>query len=200
MTSYFVRLTPEALENARQKVRDRYLPPVSLSHTEIEAARLRIAGVPLPTAQPRADLKALCLMMVDLINQDRRVHSEESHRARPVAWHEGAARVAQAHSEDMLRRKFMAHINLEGLGPAERLLAGGIRFGWCGENLAGSAMRDHYTGYPTVEAAERALMDEPPNEPNHRSNILNHNFTHVGIGIAVNPDRTLIITQDFIGL
>lgn len=40
-------------------------------------------------------------------------------------------------------------------------------------------------------------MNEPKFQHNHRGNILNPNYTHVGIGIVKAPDGYLYITQDF---
>ena len=56
-----------------------------------------------------------------------------------------------------------------------------------GENLAGA---------PTVERAHSGLM----NSPGHRANILNPNFTHVGIGIVDGGPYGKMYTQTFIGI
>jgi uncharacterized protein YkwD len=49
-----------------------------------------------------------------------------------------------------------------------------------------------------VVQAETLFMNEPKFERNHRGNILNPNYTHVGIGIARGPDGSLYITQEFV--
>ena len=40
-------------------------------------------------------------------------------------------------------------------------------------------------------------MDEPKFEHNHRSNILDKGFTHVGVGIVKGPDGLLYVTEEF---
>ena len=128
MAGYFLRLTPEELAKAREKLRRRRLPPVILSPSEIQSARLRVKGLGPRIPAPSHELRAIRMKMLELINHDRREYPEESRQAHPLVWHEGVAHVTQEHSEDMLRRKFMAHENPEGLGPGDRLLAAGIRF------------------------------------------------------------------------
>ena len=43
-----------------------------------------------------------------------------------------------------------------------------------------------------------AFMNQPRSLTNHRGNILNPVWTHVGIGIAHNPAGSLVATQNFI--
>lgn len=61
-----------------------------------------------------------------------------------------------------------------------------ISYRTAGENLAGA---------PTAEAAHKGLM----NSPGHRANILNSNFTEIGIGMAKGSQYGIIFTQQFIG-
>jgi len=153
---------------------------------------------------PPDELRALERRMLDLINADRAAHFEESGGAGPLEWDDTVAAVARAHSEDMVAQRYIGHVNRAGLGPQDRLRQAGIWFLACGENIAGTptmrvyaghpAIEQVYTGYPTIEAAEEGLM----NSPDHRKNILNRWFTHVGVGIARNPDGTFVITQNFI--
>ena len=41
-------------------------------------------------------------------------------------------------------------------------------------------------------------MNQPRRLTNHRANILNPVWTHVGIGVAYAPEGQLIVTQNFI--
>jgi hypothetical protein len=45
--------------------------------------------------------------------------------------------------------------------------------------------------------AEDAMMSEPPNQQNHRSNILNPNHACCGIGIARGKNGALYSVQEF---
>lgn len=155
--------------------------------------------------QPFLDLDEMARGMLGIINQDRADQEPEDRKLRPLHWHDGLARVARAHSEDMIAKHYMGHTNQEGLGPADRVARAGIRYWICGENIAGSPTIQGnsndpqrevvYTGYPSVKQAETGLM----NSPHHRDNLLHPDFTHVGVGIACNPDGTLVITQNFLG-
>jgi uncharacterized protein YkwD len=41
-------------------------------------------------------------------------------------------------------------------------------------------------------------MSQPRSLTNHRGNLLNPIWTHVGIGVAYNPDGALVVTENFI--
>lgn len=105
------------------------------------------------------------------------VSSMNSHRESvecgALAWHEGTADVAQAHSQDMVDRDFFAHTNPDGVNPFQRLSNGGVEWnGSAGENIA-----------LTSGGAESALSLWL-NSPGHRSNIENCGYTHHGVGLV----------------
>ena len=136
--------------------------------------------------EPTADEARL----LALINAARATPGHECPGAGPLTWHVGAARVARAHSRDMLARGFFAHDNPDGEGPADRLRRGGVGYRNCAENLA---------LHPSMESAHHAFMGEPPGQPNHRANVLNPAFSQVGIGIIRRPDGMLLITENYVG-
>jgi uncharacterized protein YkwD len=77
---------------------------------------------------------------------------------------------ANAHSRDMARRRFCAHVNPDGVTPEERMRAAGYpRPG--GENVA--------QGQPNPHAVMTAWMKSP----GHRANILNPDFATIGVGV-----------------
>lgn len=92
--------------------------------------------------------------------------------------------VARAHSTDMFRRGYFAHLDPDGQSPFDRMRAGGVRFRAAGENLALA---------PTIEVAHTGLM----NSPGHRENILNPAFGRIGIGVADGKLHGKMITQAF---
>jgi uncharacterized protein YkwD len=59
------------------------------------------------------------------------------------------------------------------------------------------AVGENIALYGSVAGAEAAFMNEPRFTKNHRANILDPNFTEVGIGIVQAPNGSLYITQDF---
>jgi uncharacterized protein YkwD len=130
-------------------------------------------------------------LMLDLVNRDRADPantSETKGRAFPLRWNDRLAEVAREHSLDMLNQGYFAHQDLQGRSVAGRVDAAGMQWQAVGENIA---------IYTTVARAEAAFMNEPRFTQNHRANILNTNFTEVGIGIVQGPDGRLYITQDF---
>lgn len=104
--------------------------------------------------------------LVDLVNRYRR-----SKGLVTLAWSERVARVAQAHSEDMVRRDYFSHKSPDGKTPGARLLAAGIRYEAAAENIA--------EGQETAEEVFRSWM----NSPGHRKNLENPTSTHHGIGL-----------------
>jgi uncharacterized protein YkwD len=139
-------------------------------------------------ARPAQELEVLAL---DLINRDRGAQDclqETKGLARPLQWDARLAAVARAHSEEMARNGYFSHESLDGKAPSERFSIAGIPWRAMGENIAKAA---------DVVQAEANFMNEPKFVPNHRKNILNVDFTHVGIGIARSPDGMIYLTQDF---
>lgn len=121
--------------------------------------------------------------MFALLNRDR-----SSAGAPPLRWNAKLAAVAQAHSRDMLRRDYFAHIGPNGKSVGERLVAAGIDWQAVGENIAIA---------PTISQAEADFMSEPRHQQNHRWNILNSGYTEVGVGIVEDANGEFYITQDF---
>jgi uncharacterized protein YkwD/uncharacterized membrane protein required for colicin V production len=92
--------------------------------------------------------------------------------------------VAEAHSRDMFLRRYFSHITPDGQDPAERLDASGISYALMGENIAYA---------PDVSTAHTGLM----NSPEHKKNILEPQFRHIGIGIISTKIFGIMVTQDF---
>lgn len=145
----------------------------------------------MPVANYRARTDQLEVQMLDLVNHDRTDPStvqETKGRARPLQWDGRLAEVARLHSEEMAREGFFGHEGMDGSQPSNRVSRAGIQWRSTGENIA--KCRD-------VAEAEAIFMDEPKFRQNHRGNILNAAYTHIGVGIARGPDGTLYITQEF---
>ncbi len=133
-------------------------------------------------------------LMWALVNRDRldpATSAETGGRAQPLRWNEKLAAVARAHSRDMLEQRYFAHVDRQGRTLVARISAAGIPWRALGENIALNG---------TVPGAEAAFMNEPRFQSNHRSNILNANYTDVGIGIVQGPNGSLYITQDFVAI
>jgi len=88
--------------------------------------------------------------------------------AKPLRVDSTIVPVARAHSRDMWERSYFSHTNPDGETSADRMARGGVKFLVAGENLALA---------PTVETAHEGLM----NSPGHRRNILDPQFSRIGI-------------------
>ncbi len=92
--------------------------------------------------------------------------------------------VARAHSQDMFEHSYFSHVSPDGRDAADRMLAGGVTFTLAGENLALA---------PNVETAHLGLMAST----DHRRNILDPEFTRVGIGVIDSGLTGKMFTQNF---
>jgi uncharacterized protein YkwD len=101
----------------------------------------------------------------------------------------GLDAVARAHSADMAQRRYLAHVNPEGLNPVQRIQAAGIDgFTLAAEN-AGLTDR----GEPAREILEGWIAS-----PVHRRNLHAPPFNRTGVGIARAADGTYYVTQLYV--
>ena len=132
------------------------------------------------------------LQMFHLLNNDRTAPSQAAEtrgHARALQWDLRLAALASAHSQELAGGRPFSHMGANGSSPSDRLAKTGIQWVSMGENIA----KDQ-----NVMLAETALMNEPKFQANHRANILNPNFTIVGVGIVTGTDGALYITQEFV--
>lgn len=109
----------------------------------------------------------------------------------PLAAHGCVVYVAQLRSNDMASRGYFSHTSPEGATAFSLLDQYGVPYGWAGENLA----RNNYPDDQSVAVAIRDLM----NSTAHRANILSGNYTHLGVGAAVDGAGMKYYTMIFIG-
>jgi uncharacterized protein YkwD len=95
------------------------------------------------------------------------------------------ARLARAHSEEMLKARVVGHDVGSG-DPAARLRGAGVSAHVAGENVATAS---------TLENAHRALWASP----SHRGTLLLEQFTHVGVAVLRAPDGMVWVTEMFSG-
>lgn len=143
------------------------------------------------------ELRQLETYMFELLNSARKEHLPRWLGTAHLTCHDGLAAVARGHSADMLRRQYVAHVSPEGVTVAQRIERHRISYVACGENIG-----VFYGGAAGTSAAideiHQAFMNQPRSLTNHRGNILNPIWTHAGIGIAFNPDGSLVVSQNYI--
>lgn len=102
-------------------------------------------------------------------------------------------KAARAHSTDMLERDFFDHVSPSGRTPFDRIaIIHRQLIGITGENLWQGQGHDVSDAQKLAELAVESWM----NSPGHRENILNKEYTHLGVGGTVKGD-TVKLTQNF---
>lgn len=93
--------------------------------------------------------------------------------------------VARKHSENMVENDFFDHTDTEGFTVSDRVREGGYQVSLVGENLA--------YGQLNAMFAHENLM----NSLGHRENILNKDYSDVGVGVAFNEENVPYFTVIF---
>lgn len=132
-------------------------------------------SAPLPS-----QLTAREQQMLELINRDRLAHGLQ-----PLQADMHLTRLARLKSQDIVDNNYFDHRSPTYGTAFDMFRANGIIFIRGGENLSKAG---------SVQVSHLRLM----NSPNHRANLLNPYFTHIGIGIVnINPSG-VVVTQMFI--
>ncbi len=97
------------------------------------------------------------------------------------------SKVATLKSQDMINKNYFSHTSPTYGSPFDMMKKFNISYKTAGENIA--------KGQKTPAEVVNAWM----NSKGHRENILNKNYTEIGIGVAKDSKGTLYWTQMFIG-
>jgi len=115
--------------------------------------------------------------VLDLINQERQ------NQGLPAYALSGQLRsAARGHSQDMACNEFFSHTGSDGSSVGDRVSAEGYGWSWVGENIFATSI--------SSSAAPQQAFDWWMNSPGHRANILNVNFTEIGIGYVYSAEST----------
>jgi uncharacterized protein YkwD len=138
---------------------------------------------PANRKRPRNDREAEAELL-QLVNRDRRRAGVPTLVEMPEL-----SRMARAHSQEMRDRGFFAHVSPRTGRLIDRAQAANIPFRRIGENIAVG---------DDVYQAQHALM----RSPGHRMNLLDPEFTHVGLGVALFEDddgrMRVYVTENFL--
>ncbi|MFJ8695986.1 CAP domain-containing protein [Streptomyces roseolilacinus] len=141
--------------------------PAAPSRTKAPAPRKTVpAPVPSRTATTNRAVAAEAAV-IDLVNQERAKVG-----CSPVRASTELGDLARAFSQDMAARGFFSHTDPDGDGPWERASQAGVE-GLGGENIARG------------QADAAAVMESWMNSDGHRANILNCDFTRLGVGVHI---------------
>lgn len=126
-----------------------------------------------------------------LVNDARQAHGRS-----PLALGPALNEAAQAHAEDMLRRRYYSHTSPEGDDVQDRYVAaGGSRWRLVEENIARCAGCRPPITLETIKQLQEGWM----NSPHHRENILREGLNKFGYGIVVDAEQGLYAVQTFAG-
>ncbi|UOQ49288.1 CAP domain-containing protein [Gracilibacillus caseinilyticus] len=117
--------------------------------------------------------------VIDLTNVER-----EKQGLSPLTLDTELSKVAKAKSQDMASKGYFSHNSPTYGSPFDMMEQFGISYQTAGENIA--------KGQTTPEEVVKAWM----NSEGHRANILNEDFTHIGVGYVEDGNYW---TQQFIG-
>ncbi|WP_255298582.1 SafA/ExsA family spore coat assembly protein [Brevibacillus dissolubilis] len=127
------------------------------------------------------EIKSFESEVVTLVNQQRAKYGLKALRAN---WE--LARVARYKSADMRDKNYFSHTSPTYGSPFDMMKQFGIRYTAAGENIA--------AGQTTPQQVVTSWM----NSEGHRRNILNANFTEIGVGYASGGSYRHYWTQMFI--
>nr|UWI49259.1 CAP domain-containing protein [Clostridioides difficile] len=120
--------------------------------------------------------------VVDLVNVER-----SKAGLNPLTLDADVSNVATKKSQDMIDNNYFAHNSPTYGSPFDMLKKFGISYKTAGENIA--------MGQKTPKEVVNAWM----NSEGHRKNILNPNYSKIGVGVAQKSGGSIYWTQIFVG-
>ena len=105
--------------------------------------------------------------VVNLVNESRLENN-----LKPLFINPDLSQIARSKAQDMIKNHYFSHTSPDGVNPWYWFSQNNYSYKYAGENLA--------INYDNAEEEHEAWMKSPT----HRKNILNHNFTEIGIATA----------------
>jgi uncharacterized YkwD family protein len=133
-----------------------------------------------PATTTTSSFKEFQKSVVSLVNKERAAAGLS-----PLTENTELDKIATLKSEDMVKMNYFSHTSPTYGSPFEMLSQFGVGYSAAGENIA----------YGQATPAE--VMNGWMNSPGHKANILNVNFTQIGVGIAKKSNGQLYWTQTF---
>lgn len=131
--------------------------------------------------QPGAELSPQEKKLLELTNAERKKAGLEPLRASPLLF-----KVARAHAQNMAKQGKLEHV-LDGKNPLQRVRDAGYNYSAAGENIA------RFGSKTPLETLVKMWMESKI----HRENILNPDFTEIGLGIAPDDNDRVFYAQEF---
>jgi uncharacterized protein YkwD len=150
----------------------------SLTYLTIKPGSEEIIPISVDKRELSVDEESETLMF-RLLNEERRKRGISE-----IKWRPELVTPARNHATDMWEQEYFGHVSPQGQDVGDRLDGGDIDFRLAGENLALA---------PTVETAHKGLM----NSQGHRENILDMDYSQIGIGVVDNGVYGKMFVQVF---
>ncbi|MGF9741612.1 CAP domain-containing protein [Priestia megaterium] len=150
----------------------------SVNPTNMKVGSVIRLKAPATTTAP-STVSAQEKKVVELVNAERKKAG-----LKPLTIDATLSKSARAKSQDMHDKKYFDHQSPTYGSPFDQMKKFGITYRTAGENIA--------MGQRTPEEVMKAWM----NSSGHRANIMNANYTHIGVGYVVSGNYW---TQQFIG-
>jgi uncharacterized protein YkwD len=165
-------------------------------HNQEASDRSHIPGTTAGSAyalnqRPLVPIDQLEARMFELVNKDRSLFGKQ-----PVGLSKKLSDLARRYAQRLVNDGFYGHVDPEGRTAQVRMLEFGIQYLKMGENISRFGRNGKRDDSQLVDHCQEAMMAEPPDQKNHRGNILNAGFGYVGIGVA-RTDGKLSIVQEF---
>lgn len=132
---------------------------------------LKVLAIIAPVALPSSSLYSSAITpqnIIDLTNQTR-----VNLNLNNLAASEKLMQAAAAKAQDMLANQYFAHVSPSGLTPWSWMVDVGYKYKYAGENLA--------VHFSSAEGVQEGWLASP----SHRANIVNENYTEIGVGVAM---------------
>lgn len=156
-------------------------PTTMTAATTTTTTTTAITGAALPAAQT-CGLSNFQQELVSRINQIRasaRTCGSLTYAVAPaLTWNTKLFNAAAGHSADMAAKNYFSHTSQDGRTFSQRITAAGYSWNYAGENIA--------AGQTTVDQVMNAWV----NSPGHCANLMNKNFTEVGVACVRNDAST----------
>ena len=164
-----------------------------------------------PEKRPTIKIKQLTREIHRLVNQER-----AKRQLQPLSYDDDLAKIALKHSRDMAKNNYFAHKNAKGERAVDRarrghyrtsqIMQGNVLRSGIGENL----FRDRiYTGFRIIknrsiefrwnslEELAQKVVDGWMSSQGHRGNMLNAFYQREGIGVVLDKNEQIYVTQNF---
>lgn len=145
-------------------------------------------GLPGKLLGPITDRKAINLDPAAILKWTNQYRADDG--LATLTTNDLLVKAAQNKTDDMFKNQYFEHVSPLGVTPAQVVTSAGYEYNLTGENLALGDFKD-----------EKDLVDAWMASPGHRANLLNKDFTEIGISTGLNTfedrGKTWLAVQEF---